>query len=642
MTSSELRVKFLEFFKERGHKVIPSSSLVPENDPSVLFTTAGMHPLVPYLLGEKHPLGNRLCDVQKCLRTDDIDEVGDAQHCTFFEMLGYWSLGDYFKKESIHYTFDFYTEVLGFNKDNISVTVFAGDDTAPFDQESFDTWKNEIGIPEERIYKYGRKENWWGPVGATGPCGPDTEMFIDTGIDPCGPDCGPSCNCDKFIEIGNNVFMEFNKISDTEYEPLAQKNVDVGLGLERLAMFSQGKTDVFQIDTFEPIIKKIEQLSGKTYQGNEKAFRIIADHLRAASFAIGDGAIPSNKGAGYVVRRLIRRAIRYSWLLEYEGSLESILELIISESPYEMRDKKIITSKFKAEEEQFSKIIDSGLKQVEKVFANKTPISQEEYSKVMQFPDRREILREIHSQEPNDQVHPEFKKAGINMTNRQMHEAYVSGKEGFDLYQTYGLPHEILLDLGQKRHLFVSKRNYQAEVEKHQALSRTASAGMFKGGLADNKVETTRLHTAAHLLLAALRQILSPEVSQKGSNITEERLRFDFNWPEKLTPEQIAEVEKIVNEKIKENIPVEMEELSLEDAKKSGASGVFDDRYGEIVKVYNIGPSTLDGRSGSREFFSREICGGPHVASTGELGTFKITKEESSSAGVRRIKAILE
>ncbi|MEI6144359.1 MAG: alanine--tRNA ligase-related protein, partial [Candidatus Berkelbacteria bacterium] len=697
MTSSELRKKFLEFFEERGHKVIPSSSLVPENDPSVLFTTAGMHPLVPYLLGEKHPLGKRLCDVQKCLRTDDIDEVGDAQHCTFFEMLGYWSLGDYFKKESIHFTFGFYLEVLGFDKNDISVSVFAGDETAPFDQESFDTWKNEIGIPEDRIYKYDRKDNWWGPVGNTGPCGPCTEMFVDTGIDACGPDCGPSCNCDKFVEIGNNVFMEYKrqvrtilidgmhclydenfeinqtlleilnskntrkilvvdgyrekakellKVFDIEcfsleeekitktnpeyfkklfekfdlksedviyfdhsqenidsakslgiltelysgaeqvdqflqknlykFEPLAQKNVDVGLGLERLAMFSQKKDDVFQIDTFEPIIKKIEELSGKTYQGNEKAFRIIADHSRAVVFAIGDGAVPSNKGAGYIVRRLIRRAIRYSWLLGYEGSLESILELIISGSSYEMREGKTVKDKFKTEEEQFSKIIDSGLKQVEKVFASKTPISQEEYAKVMQFPNSRDILREIHSQEPNDQVHPEFKKAGISMTNRQMHDAYVTGKEGFNLYQTYGLPHEILLDLGQKRHLFVSKRNYQAEAEKHQALSRTASAGMFKGGLADNKVETTRLHTAAHLLLAALRQVLSPEVSQKGSNITEERLRFDFNWPEKMTAEQIAEVEKIVNEKIKENIPVEMEELSLDDAKKSGANGVFD------------------------------------------------------------------
>jgi len=630
MTSADLRKKFLDFFEKRGHKVIPSASLVPENDPSVLFTTAGMHPLVPYLLGEKHPLGKRLCDVQKCLRTDDIDEIGDAQHCTFFEMLGYWSLGDYFKKESIHYTFDFYVEVLGFSKDDISVSVFAGDETASFDQESFDTWKNEIGIPEDRIYKYDRKDNWWGPVGVTGPCGPCTEMFVDTGIDVCGPDCGPSCNCDKFVEIGNNVFMEFNKVSSDKYEPLAQKNVDVGLGLERLAMFSQNKADVFQIDTFEPIIQKIEQLTGKTYMGNEKAFRIIADHLRAAVFAISDGAIPSNKGAGYIVRRLIRRAIRYSWLLEYEGSLESILELIISGSSYEMREGETVKDKFKTEEEQFSRIIDNGLRQVEKVFANKKPISQEEYAKVMQFPNRKDILRKIHSQEPNDQVHPEFKQAGIQMTNKQMHEAYISGKEGFNLYQTYGLPHEILLDLGQKRHLFVSKRNYQAELKKHQELSRTASAGMFKGGLADNKAETTRLHTAVHLLLAALRQVLSPDVSQKGSNITEERLRLDFNWPEKLSSDQIEQVEKIVNEKIKEDIPVKMEELNLEDAKKSGATGVFDDRYGERVKVFTI-------RS-----FSKEICGGPHVASTGELGTFKIIKEKSSSAGVRRIKAILK
>ncbi|MFA5158115.1 MAG: alanine--tRNA ligase [Patescibacteria group bacterium] len=587
MTSNELRSKFLEFFQERGHKVIPSASLVPENDPSVLFTTAGMHPLVPYLLGEKHPLGNKLCNVQKCLRTDDIDEVGDVQHLTFFEMLGYWSLGDYFKKESIHYTFDFYTQVLGFNKDDIFVTVFAGDDDAPFDQESFDTWKNEIGIPEDRIYKYGKKENWWGPVGATGPCGPDTEMFIDTGTPKCSDDCGPSCHCDKFVEIGNNVFMEYNKTADGKFEPLEQKNVDVGLGLERLAMFSQGKKDVFEIDTFEPVIKKIEDLSGKSYQGNEKAFRIIADHIRAAVFAIADGAFPSNKDRGYITRRLIRRAI-------IKGKQIGIEENFTAEIA-----DTICHSEAMAEESQRS-------------FA----AAQDDI--------KNEIKKEIEKFD---------KTLALGLKIFEEKKNSIDGKAVFDLYQTYGFPLELSQEIARENKIIIDNtaiQQFNNLMQQHQELSRTASAGMFKGGLADNKVETTRLHTAAHLLLTALRQVLSKDVSQKGSNITEERLRFDFNWPEKLTPEQISEVENLVNEKIKENIPVTMEETTLEEALKNGATGSFGDRYGEVVKVYTISD------------FSKEICGGPHVKYTGELGIFRIKKEESSSAGVRRIKAILE
>ena len=567
--------------------MIPSASLVPENDPSVLFTTAGMHPLVPYLLGEKHPLGNKLCNVQKCLRTDDLDEVGDVQHLTFFEMLGYWSLGDYFKKESIHYTFDFYTQVLGFNKDDIFVTVFAGDDDAPFDQESFDTWKNEIGIPEDRIYKYGKKENWWGPVGATGPCGPDTEMFIDTGTPKCSDDCGPSCHCDKFVEIGNNVFMEYNKTADGKFEPLEQKNVDVGLGLERLAMFSQGKKDVFEIDTFEPVIKKIEDLSGKSYQGNEKAFRIIADHIRAAVFAIADGAFPSNKDRGYITRRLIRRAI-------IKGKQIGIEENFTAEIA-----DTICHSEAMAEESQRS-------------FA----AAQDDI--------KNEIKKEIEKFD---------KTLALGLKIFEEKKNSIDGKAVFDLYQTYGFPLELSQEIARENKIIIDNtaiQQFNNLMQQHQELSRTASAGMFKGGLADNKVETTRLHTAAHLLLTALRQVLSKDVSQKGSNITEERLRFDFNWPEKLTPEQISEVENLVNEKIKENIPVTMEETTLEEALKNGATGSFGDRYGEVVKVYTISD------------FSKEICGGPHVKYTGELGIFRIKKEESSSAGVRRIKAILE
>lgn len=590
MTSQELRNKFLEYFEKRGHKILPSSSLVPaEIDPSVLFTTAGMHPLVPYLLGEKHPLGKRLCDVQKCLRTGDIEEVGDSQHCTFFEMLGYWSLGDYFKKESIHYTFDFYTQVLGFNENDIFITVFAGDENTPFDQESFDTWKNEIEIPEERIYKYGRKENWWGPVGETGPCGPCTEMFIDTGIESCGPSCGPSCSCDKFVEIGNNVFMEFNKTSVDRYEPLAQKNVDVGLGFERLLMISQNKNDVFETDLFAPAIKKIERFSGKKYQDNLKEFRIITDHLRAAIFAIADGAIPSNKGAGYVVRRLIRRALVYSYLLM--GKIDNVSNDIypifrdIFEGIYDLSDEKILTT-LNDEEIKYSGVLISGVELV------------------------------------GDKM--DFDKF-------------------FDLYQSKGLHPELIVEIMQRKGFEVTDQfrnelmsEFDDRLKKHQELSRTASAGMFKGGLADSSEETTKLHTAAHLLLALLRKVLGEHVTQKGSNITAERLRFDFSHPEKMTPEQIAEVESLVNKAIEKKATVTMEEMSIAEAKKSGAHGVFDDRYGDKVKVFTI----TDTSSG--EVISKEICGGPHVTNTSELGKFKIKKEESSSSGVRRIKAILE
>jgi alanyl-tRNA synthetase len=581
MNSEELRQKFLEFFEVRGHKIISSASLLPENDPSVLFTTAGMHPLVPYLLGEKHPLGEKLCNVQKCLRTDDINEVGDNQHCTFFEMLGYWSLGDYFKKESIHYTFDFYTQVLGFNKDDISVTVFAGDENTPFDQESFDVWKNEIGIPEERIYRYGRKENWWGPVGNTGPCGPDTEMFIDTGLEKCSDNCGPSCHCDKFVEIGNNVFMEYNKTSDGKYMPLKQKNVDVGLGFERLLMFSQNKADVFETDLFQSIIKKIEELSGKKYSENQQAFRIIADHLRATTFLIADGVEPSNKERGYIVRRLIRRAIVKAGALGIEENFTSqIAETVIEtyENVYpELENKREnVKQTLQNEEEKFRKTLSLGLKEFEKVKQDLT------------------------------------------------------GEKAFKLYETYGFPLEMTEELALEQGMKINKEEFQKAFQAHQEKSRTASAGMFKGGLADSGEETRKLHTVAHLLLSALRKVLGDEVYQKGSNITAERLRFDFSYPEKMTAEQLKQVEILVNEQIQAAIPVELQEMSLEDAKKSGAMGVFESKYGDQVKVYTIGN------------FSKEICGGPHAKNTSELGHFKIIKEESSSAGVRRIKAILE
>jgi alanyl-tRNA synthetase len=613
MTSTELRKIFLEFFEKRGHKVIPSASLLPENDPSVLFTTAGMQQFKRYYLFPEEAPSARITTCQKCVRTGDIDEVGDESHLTFFEMLGNFSFGypkksgAYFKEETIKFAWEFLTETLKIDKKRIRANYFGGNNDISEDKESLKILKT---IPDlKKINATGFDETFWSLGTEGSPGGPTVEFYVDG------------------LEVWNCVFNQY-VMRAGKYIESELKGVDTGMGLERLTVVMQGKSDVYETDLFTPIISAIEKISSKKYEENKKAFRIVADHTKAAVMMIADGVELSNKDRGYILRRLIRRAIRYSWLLGNETSLTPIIELIISNN--NLSTEKNILEKFQAEEEQFSKIIDNGLRRVEKVFAQKTPISQEEYSKVMQFPNRREILREIHSQEPNDQIHPEFKEVGIKMTNRQMHEAYISGKEAFDLFQTYGLPHEILLDLGQKRHLFISIRDFEAELKKHQEKSRTASAGMFKGGLADNKVETTKLHTAAHLLLAALRQVLSKDVSQKGSNINEERLRFDFNWPEKLTPEQIAEVEKIVNEKISENIPVEMEELSLADAKKSGASGVFDDRYGEKVKVYTIGG------------FSKEICGGPHVKNTGELGQFKITKEESSSAGIRRIKAVLE
>lgn len=608
MTTNEIRERFLEFFEERGHAIIPSASLVPQDDPSVLFTTAGMHPLVPYLMGEKHPLGKRLADSQKCLRTDDIDEVGDVQHLTFFEMLGYWSLGDYFKKKSIHFTFDFYTQILGFNKDDISVTVFAGDNDAPFDQESFDTWKNEIGIPEKRIYKYPKKENWWGPVSETGPCGPCTEMFIDTGISACGPDCGPSCDCDKFVEIGNNVFMEYFKDKEGKFEKLQQKNVDVGLGLERLAMFSQKKETVFEIDVFAGIMAKIKELAKKE---EVKSTRVIADHVRAATFALAEGVEPSNVDRGYVVRRLIRRAVRHGRLLGIEGVFtkdiaKEVVKAYKEIYPELSENEQFIYSELDKEEEKFSKTIDLGLREIKKWTAKVKTLWEDELSD---------------------------------------ESLLTTGEKAFDFFQTYGFPLEMVLEelnsAAEEKGISVKEsliqKGFENEFKKHQELSRKGAEKKFKGGLGEQTTETTKYHTASHLLLEALRRVLGTHVYQKGSNITSERLRLDFSHPEKMTEEEVKRAENIVNEQIKANLSVIEEITTVEDAKGKGAMGVFDEKYGEKIKVYSIG-----GPLESREAFSKEICGGPHVESTAELGHFKITKEESSSAGVRRIKAILE
>ena len=587
MDSKTLREKFLKFFESHGHKILPSASLVPENDPSVLFTTAGMQSLVSYLLGEKHHLGDKLVNIQKCIRTDDIEEIGDESHLTFFEMLGYWSLGGYWKKEAIQYTYDFYTKEIGIDSKELAITCFQGDEKNGIvkDTESAEIWKS-LGISEERIVFLDYDDNFWGPSGMEGPCGPDTEIFVWTGEDKSPEIYDHKDKC--WVEIGNDVFMAYNKKSDGTFEPLKQKNVDFGAGFERVLAYLEGKNNVFETDLFLPLIKKIEEISGKKYvchselSGEESSycveFRIIADHIKAAVFAINDNIIPSNKDAGYIVRRLIRRAIVKARQIniDKEFTKELALEVFkIYDGVYKFNEEMII-SELQKEEEKFRQTLEKGLK--------------------------------------------EFSK----------HKDNLSGKIAFDLYQTYGFPWEMTVELAEQENIKIDKSEFENEFKKHQELSRTASVGMFKGGLQSGGEMETKYHTTTHLLHTALCKVLGGEINQKGSNITAERLRFDFNFPEKLTDEQIKEVESIVNKAIDDNLPVKMTEMSIEDAKASGAIGVFENKYGDKVKVYSI------------DNFSKEICGGPHVKSTGELSHFKIVKEESSSAGIRRIKAILE
>lgn len=592
LNSSELRKLYLDYYKSKGHAVIGSASLIPENDPTVLFTTAGMHPLVPYLLGEKHPAGNRLTDVQVCVRTGDIDEVGDATHCTFFEMLGRWSLGDYFKEYAIACSHDFLLNQLEFDKDKFAVTVFAGDEDCPRDEESASYWKAQ-GIPEDHIFYCNKKHNWWGPAGITGPCGPDTEMFIDTGKPKCSDDCSPACDCGKYVEIGNDVFMQYFKNADGTFSPLKQKNVDEGMGLERMLCILNGYKSVYETDLFAFAIKKLEELSGKKYGEDETmtvAMRIIADHTRTATFLLGDpkGISPSNVDQGYVLRRLIRRAMRYCRTLGIDdGALVTLAKLYVAKYeeayPYIKENEGRIVSELEAEKDKFAKTIEQGLKEFDKIVAHL----------------------------------PE------NMT-------VFPGKTAFRLYDTYGFPIEMTAELAKEKGYTLDKEGYDKAFADHQALSKAGAEQKFKGGLADGGELTARLHSATHLLNAALKVVLHDDtIQQKGSNITSERLRFDFNFPRPLTAEEIAEVEKVVNDEIAKDSEIKLEEMSVEDAKNAGAIGVFDNRYGDVVKVYTIG-------------FSKEICGGPHAKRTGELGKFRIVKEQSSSAGVRRIKAVLE
>ena len=563
----ELIKTYIDFFKKKNHKEIPNASLIPKDDPTVLFTTAGMHPLVPYLLGQKHPLGKRLVGFQKCIRTGDIEEVGDAVHHTFFEMLGNWSLGDYFKQEAIEMSFEFLTKTLKIPKEKLTVSCFKGDKDAPKDTETAKIWES-LGINKSKIKFLGKKDNWWGPAGETGPCGPDTEIFVDD------------------VEIWNNVLMQYSKNQKGEYLPAKQENIDTGMGVERTLAILQGYDDNYLTQVWKPLIETIEKLSEKKYKNNQKEMRIIADHIKASVFIIANGVVPSNTEQGYVLRRLIRRAIRYGKKLGIPQDIDIttpiVKEILKIYSDYDIlkNNKQKIIDELNKEEDRFEKTLDKGLREFQKM---------------------------------------------IDKDNQ------ITNVEAFLLYQSYGFPIEMIKELAEEKGIKVDEKGFQKELASHQKLSRTASAGKFKSGLADTGEQTTKLHTVTHILAEALRKILKkPDLFQRGSNITSERLRFDFNFDRKLTDKEKQEVEKLVNKQISLELPIKYEEMSLAQAKKEGAQGVFEDKYGEKVSVYSIGK------------FSKELCAGPHIKNTKELGTFKIKKEQSSSAGVRRIKAVLE
>ncbi|MDP2720617.1 MAG: alanine--tRNA ligase-related protein [bacterium] len=632
MTARELKKKYLEFFKKKGHTVIPSASLVPEHDPTVLFTTAGMHPLVPFLLGEPHPAGKRLVNVQKSFRTDDIDDVGDPWHNTFFEMLGNWSLGDYWKREAIEWSLEFLTRELGLDPNRVHVTVFGGDKEIPGvkeDTESIEIWKG-LGIPEKKIYKLGKKDNWWGPVGATGPCGPDTEMFYDTGGPEHGENCQPGETCGKYAEIWNDVFMEFNKTTGGKYEPLKQKNVDTGMGVERTVAILQGKDNVYDTEIFTPIMEKIKSLS-KSW--NDVGGRIIADHLRASVFLISDGVKASNVERGYILRRLVRRAIRYGKQLEIPGVFtKEVAQVVVDNYKDDYSDleknSETINNELLSEEERFETVLDEGLKKSQKVFDKKVPVEDRKYKRVMQTLGKREVFREVYNSKTEKEGSAYLKKIKAPLTYDELKKATVSGKEAFDLYQTFGFPIEMIIELAQAKNLFVDVASLQQEVKRHQEVSRAAGK-KFAGGLADHSDITIREHTATHLLHQALRDVLGNSVHQIGSNITPERIRFDFSHSEKLTEKQIKQVEDIVNSMIKEDLSVKKELMTQPEADKAGAIGLFREKYADKVSIYKIGD------------YSIEYCGGPHVGHTGQVGKFKIIKGEALGAGQRRIRAVL-
>jgi alanyl-tRNA synthetase len=578
MKREELIQKYLDFFKSKGHAVILGAPLVPENDPTVLFITAGMHPLVPYLLGQKHALGKRLVDNQKCIRTGDIEEVGDSTHHTFFEMLGNWSLGDYFKEDAIKWSFEFLTKVLNLPIERLAVSVFKGDEDAPRDDESAKIWER-LGIPIQRIAFLSKEDNWWGPAGKTGPCGPDTEMFYWKSEKPVPEKFNPED--ENWVEIWNDVLMQYVKDEDGNYNLAKQQNVDTGMGVERTLAVLNGFDDDYLTESFKPIIEKIEEISGKKYKGNEKAMRIIADHIKASCFMIGDGVIPANTEQGYVLRRLIRRAVRYGRKLGIENFTfklaEPVFEIYNDYTDLVVKKDKILRE-LELEEKRFLETLERGLRIFEKIAKDK-----------------------------------------------------ILGEDAFLLYQSYGFPIEMTKELAKERNLDVDEESFFEELKKHQELSRTASAGKFKSGLADDSVLTTRLHTTTHLLLSSLRIVLKDNnIVQRGSNITKDRLRFDFSFNRKLTSEELKEVEDLVNAQIQKSVEVKREEMPIDTAREQGALGIFDKKYEDVVSVYSVGD------------FSKEICAGPHVENTSELGHFKIKKETSSSAGVRRIKGVLE
>jgi len=609
MTAGELRKKYIDFFVSKGHAQIQGKSLLPENDPTVLFTTAGMHPLVPYLLGQEHPAGKRLVDYQKCIRTGDIDCVGDSSHLTFFEMLGNWSLGDYFKEEAVKMSFEFLTspQWLNIPIEKLGVTVFAGENPAegrniPKDDESAEIWK-KLGIPENRIAYLPRADNWWGPAGTTGPCGPDTEMFYYVGDSPCGAGCKPGCSCGKWLEIWNDVFMQYNKNAAGEYEPLARKCVDTGMGIERTVTILNGKASVYDTGIFSPIISAIEKAAGNgcSYgQDSEKdrSIRIIADHVRSATFILGDpkAVTPSNVGAGYVLRRLIRRAVRHGLKLTLPGegiALSPIAAVVIGSFkdsyPELEENRSFILSELEKEETKFFETVNKGYHEFEKLVPNL-------------LKDPRKIM---------------------------------SGRLAFKLYDTYGFPIELTEEMAAEHKMTVNREEFDEAFKKHQELSRSQSGQAFKGGLGDQGEMAVKYHTATHLLHKALKMVLGEHVAQKGSNITAERLRFDFAHSAPMTADEIKKVEAIVNEQIEKDLPVSMETMSIDDAKTSGAIALFGEKYEAVVKVYTIGKP-------AEGCFSKEVCGGPHAEKTGGLGKFTIQKEQSSSAGVRRIRAVLE
>ncbi len=597
VTSKDLRNMWINFYEERGHKNIGAVSLIGDGTTGVMFNVAGMQPLMPYLLGKKHPMGTRLCNIQGCVRTIDIESVGDESHCTFFEMMGNWSLGDYFKKEKTKWTFEILTKVFGFDKNKICCSVFAGDENAPRDEETAN-YLLEAGIKKENIFYLPKEDNWWDLPGTVNtPCGPDNEWFYPTTNVPCGENCGLECGCGRYVEIGNDVYMQFEQLGEGKYKELANKNVDTGFGFERNLMYLNGLKDVYLTDVFYPVINFLAQKLGIKYGDDKKitrAMRIIADHIKTATMLIGDqnGIVPSNVGAGYILRRLLRRAIREAKMLELgKEELLGVSKIYINQIygeayPLLKQKEEYILSEIEKEYNKFEKALTDGTKEFNKLVENLTKFA----------PDNKKI----------------------------------SGEKAFRLFDTFGFPLELTIEMATEKGYVVDTDGFNKAFELHRQKSQSDKAGENKGGLAEQNEQTTRLHTATHLLHNALHVVLNSECKQMGSNINSERLRFDFGFDRKLTPEELKAVEDYVNKAISEKVDVIRTESTVEEAKKSGAIGVFDSKYGDIVSVYSI------------KGYGAEICGGPHVKNTAELHHFKITKEEASSSGVRRIKAILD